>query len=308
MGYRLSLKDEGMAAALRRVAGELLEKAGQELASPKLSDQKRVHQLRKRMKMMRGLIRLVRPDFPPYRDENAAARDAARGLSVLRDADVMIATYDTLCDAYADEIDRRRFAGFRRVLTWRSKAHWGGGETPERLAAYETAITEMAERAATWQVPERGFKVPAGGLAKTYRRARRAMAAARTSRTEPVMHEWRKRVKYHWYHARLLQPIAPAVLKDHARLARDLSEVLGDHHDLFVFEAHLEELSARAPSADVEGFRALIRRRQAELEAEAFEMGERLLSEKPEALVARWRRYWKDWQRSKEDGLLQACA
>ncbi len=293
MGYSLKHGDEGVTSGVRRVAAELLDAARVELADPALSDQRRVHQLRKRMKMMRGLVRLVRPDFQAYRTENAAARDAARGLSVLRDADVMIATYDTLCAAYADEIDRRRFSSFRRVLTWRSKALWEGGETADRLAAYEAAIADMSDRVKKWKVRNKGFKAAAGGLSITYDRARRAMKEARKTPSEPVMHEWRKRVKYHWYHARLLRPIAPDVLKQHAGLARDLAEVLGDHHDLSVFEMHLDELAARARSADAEGFRALIHRRQAELEAEAFAMGRRLLSERPDRLVKRWRGYWK---------------
>ena len=40
--------------------------------------------------------------------------------------------------------------------------------------------------------------------------------------------------KYGWYHARLLQPVAPSALGPLAKRLKDLSDGLGDEHDLAV--------------------------------------------------------------------------
>src|SRR5690242_17292551 len=53
--------------------------------------------------------------------QNAAFRDAGRGLLRLRDAIVLIETYDGLLDAFDDQVNRRRFAPIRRRLTAQRK-------------------------------------------------------------------------------------------------------------------------------------------------------------------------------------------
>ena len=59
-----------------------------------------VHDVRKRCKKVRGLIRLVRPGLgTEYSRANAEVRDAARELSPLRDAHAMLGTFDDVIAA-----------------------------------------------------------------------------------------------------------------------------------------------------------------------------------------------------------------
>ena len=308
MKYHLTNDDSDLPDALRRIAGQLLSRAEAELRSTKIDDKKRVHQLRKRMKKLRGLVRLVRPAFKPYRSENAAFRDASRHLSELRDADVLIATYDAVSASLPPGTDRRPYAPIRRVLTWRSKAIWSDADLADRFAAYAAAATEAGTRLPDWTLPNAGFKGAAGGLEKTYRRARTAMAAAKRDRSEPVMHEWRKRVKYHWYHARLLTPMAPEVIGPHSVRAGELSELLGDHHDLAVLDHTLDAVGERSQAADIAGFRRALHALQDQLAADAFDLGRDVLGTGPRKLVARWRPYWKTRRAGADGGLLQARA
>ena len=294
--FRFLPSDDGIVSGVKRIALGEVETALSELHDPALTDPKRVHQVRKHMKKLRGLIRLIRPGFPAYRDENVAFRDAARLLSDLRDGDVLIATYDDVCAQFGDSIDRRRYAGIRRVLTWRSKGRWASDDVRTRLAEFGDRVAAARARIPMWDIRAEGFDTLAGGIRKSYRRARRAMAVAREAPTEPNMHEWRKRVKYHWYHARLLKPVAPEVMRPHIALAERLSDGLGDIHDLFVFDEALDGIAARARSADIEGFRGLLRRRRADLEAEAFAMGPDLLTPTAKERTEQWRPLWDAWR------------
>jgi CHAD domain len=60
-------------------------------------------------------------------------------------------------------------------------------------------------RTKDWTVKGDAPGLAAGGIGLTYKRARKAMRVARKRGSDEVMHEWRKRVKYHRYHAQILR-------------------------------------------------------------------------------------------------------
>jgi len=66
------------------------------------------------------------------------------------------------------------------------------------------------------------------GLRRTLRRGRKALHGGKT-RKATDFHELRKRVKDHWYHARLVAPF-----QSHAERVEHLSRVLGHQHDLVI--------------------------------------------------------------------------
>jgi len=298
MAYRFQFDDRSVEAGLRRIALDQIDRALAEIDDPALEPHATVHQVRKRCKKLRGLVRLVRPAFGGYKAENAAARDAARALSGLRDTEALIEAYDALVARYGEEVDRRAFAPVRRRLTLRQQEAADGADVERALAAVRDDMAAARERAAGWRLDEveNGFDALAGGLAKTYRRARKAMAGAREAPTEETVHEWRKRAKYHWYHARLLAPMWPGPMRAHRDAAKRLSDMLGDHHDLAVLRRTVAgDRAAFGPAAAVTRFERLAARRQGELEAEGFALGARLLAEPPKALARRWGAYWNAW-------------
>ena len=198
---------------------------------------------------------------------------------------------------FDDQIERRAFASVRRRLTLQSKALHHDTDVEERLAGFREAMVLACRRAETWTLEEEGYEAVAGGLGKTYERARQAMAEAHEAPSAERMHEWRKRVKYHWYHARLLQPMRAGMLEPHVAAADRLSQLLGDHHDLAVLDQRLQSGPDEfGGPRDIEAFAALIRQRQLVLAADSFALGRVLLAERKGALVSRWRAYWEVWQ------------
>ncbi|MEZ4569166.1 MAG: hypothetical protein R2849_02320 [Thermomicrobiales bacterium] len=65
MAYRLE-PDEALDVGVRRIATEQVEKALAELDDSDLDRHATVHQVRKRCKKIRGLLRLVRPGLENY--------------------------------------------------------------------------------------------------------------------------------------------------------------------------------------------------------------------------------------------------
>jgi len=293
MAYRLKTSDGSPQAALRRIAMEEIDAGLAELDDPDMNLHDKVHQLRKRAKRLRGLIRLVRPAFPDYAEENAAIRDAARRLSGLRDVEGMVETFDKLVAATGAE----GFAPIRAHLVARRDAAAAQADVAEDLAAFRADLLALRQRVKQWELETRGFKALRGGLEKTYARARAGREAASRTPDMASIHEWRKRVKDQWYHTRLLRPVNEDALKRRARRLRHLSELLGDHHDLALLDGFI------SGAADLPGdpalwaaFRKRIAARQAALETEAQALGARLFASPAEDLAARWTRWWNRWR------------
>lgn len=244
MAYHLKHKDPSIEAGVRRIAKSQIEAAIGEIADDGLDNAGKVHQVRKRCKKLRALVRLVRPAFPDYAAENAAFRDAARSLSGLRDAHVMVETFDKLAGRHGDRFDRRRFQPIRERLLERRRAASGEGDLASaRLALFRDEMVEALDRSRGWTLEADGAEAFRGGLRKTLKRAAGALEAARKDPTTETMHALRKRAKYHWYHVRLLKEVWPATMEPLADELDRLGDILGDEHDLAVFQDEVVSLA-----------------------------------------------------------------
>jgi CHAD domain-containing protein len=262
--FRLSMR-EPLPDEIRRVARGRIDHALEALAD---ASEEGVHEARKDMKKLRALLRLVAEK--KLRRESDCFRDAARELAGARDADVMLATLADLENRYeADAGPVRQRLEAHRVQTT------GGG----RQAAADTAIamlTEARGRVADWPLERDGFEALEDGLRRTYRRGRRDWRSAAKDPSTENLHEWRKRVKDLWYHCSLLEEIWKPVMSALGDEAHELSDRLGDDHDL----ALLLHFGA-------EPLEPLIAERREELQREAFEYGTRLYADKPKVFVRR---------------------
>ena len=303
VAYRFKLSDGSVATGLRRMAVEQIDRAIAEIDDGELDAHETVHQVRKRCKKLRGLIRLVRPVFHGYRAENRNFRNAANELSNIRDSQAVIEAYDVLADRYADLGDNSAFSSIRCRLARHRREAREDGDLEDKLSEFRITMIDSRRRAENWTIEGEGFDALAGGLAKTYKRARKAMERAERDPTAVKLHGWRKRIKYHWYHARLVRGMWPELIGAHRDAAKELAELLGDHHDLAVLRDTLREESAGfGTPADLEAFVDLIARRQAVLESRSFALGRKLLAEKRSALLHRWGVYWTVWDSEKSEG------
>ena len=71
-------------------------------------------------------------------------------------------------------------------------------------------------------------------LEAAYDRGRRAMEEVIATATDAALHEWRKRTKDLRYAMELLQCASPAVGKSLVKRADELTDLLGNDHDLAV--------------------------------------------------------------------------
>lgn len=300
MPYRFQ-RSESVIQGVRRIAREQLEKALADIKSDDMDRHEAVHQVRKRFKKIRGLIRLIRPSFEKtYQRENAHLREAARDLADVRDAQSLIEGFDRLvANRPSGSEGEKPFAGIRSHLIERRKRIAGGqADVSEVLKSLTTDIRDALERIEGWELKDRGFNAIAGGFEKTYDRAQKAMElAARESATAEDFHEWRKRVKYHWYHCRLLQNLWKPLMKARSEEAKHLAELLGEDHDAALLDQLLEQNGHEFPDqAEVAAFRGMIAKAQKRIRKEAFLLGERLFAGKPKHLSRQFGSWWSTWR------------
>jgi len=294
---------------LERIAREQLDRALGGLEDPKVDRHAAIHEARKCGKRLRALLRLARAGIGDdvYRRENGAIRDAAKGLSGLRDAEALLETYARLQARFADEVDWRRLVGVRRALVARRRELGGDGTLPQQIAAFGEELRSVRERLPCWPLADLGFDYLAPGFKRSYRRGRKAMRAIDAAPSDARFHEWRKRVKEHRYHLELLRDLWPPQVKARRGEVRTLGDLLGDEHDLSVLRATLEAERARFG----DGAALLLElagRQQGELRATMWPLGLRLYAETPGALVRRYRRYWQAWQSEAEREALGKAA
>lgn len=290
MPYRI-FEDKSLGKDVRRVAREQIDRAVEELSVGEHDRHEGIHDARKRLKKIRALLRLVRDELgATYRFENALFRDTARRLSSVRDAEAMIETFDSLVEQSGNQMGRPVIPSMRHALVERrneiAEADVGLDDRIDQVIA---ELGNARRRVGDWHLKHGGFRAVRPGLARTYRRARNGMAQAYDELTPEAFHEWRKRVKYHRYHTRLLRNVWKRPFQARREALKTLSDYLGDEHDLAVFSQILvDERERFGADRNVELTVDLVNRRRAELRALARPLGAKLFAEKPKRLKRRW--------------------
>jgi CHAD domain-containing protein len=299
VAYRLR-NSESPSRGIRRCAREELDNAIDQLTEGVSSDPiTGVHEARKSLKKERALLRLVRGELgdDTYRAENTALRDAAARLSGLRDAQVGLLTLDRLAEPAAGHVPPETMERLRAALAADADGHAPTG-LPALAAAVAVELTDVRDHVKRWHLERDDWGLVSGGLRRAYERGVAALADVEADPTVERLHEWRKRVKDLWYHARLLQPVWPEMMDAQAEQAHVLSELLGDDHDLAVLRERLVSdptLAGDAPG-DLDPLIGVIDRRRADLIAQARLLGRRLYAERPKAFERRMKGLWRAWR------------
>ena len=289
-------RGEAGTAGARRIVRRETKKALQELPPHRPLRGEAVHDARKRLKKARAALRLMRDALAKdeYRRENERLRDAARPLSAMRDADVLLTTLDGLMRK-SDPVERRvlhimrgRLMADRRAVQRRFRA--------EHALATARELVETARRRARRWPSRRGWSVLGPGLARVYRAGRASHAAARTEASNENLHECRKQTKYLWHQLQFLERVRPGRMRRLQNRAHALSDRLGDDHDLAVLRDKLEAARAALPDGAVRRIAPIIEARRKRLQREAFALAERLYDEPPARFAARLGAGWHTWR------------
>jgi CHAD domain-containing protein len=250
----------------------------------------RVHSARKSLKKGRAVVRLLRAELGEdvFKEQNVRMRDLGRRLAPVRDADIALATIGEFSlpapRTLRDRLRRERGAA-RRALA----------RDEELLAELRDGLAEALAQIDTWPLEHSGSELFEGGVRRTYERGRKAFRKAYAKPSPDRFHELRKRVKYLWYFARMLQPSAPGELGELVETTDPAADLLGLDHDLAVL-AERVETDRRLGAEQKRVLLRAIEQRRLELEARALPLLRRLFAESPKSFTRRIARHFEAWR------------
>jgi len=216
-------------------------------------------------------------------------------LSEVRDAKILIDALDELARRQP-RLDRKTITRLRsELMTRRMRARRRVLSRRDTLEPVLEALRGTRRRLPKPRRSPRGWAALQPGLRRVYRRGRRAAAAAEQRPTDESLHESRKQAKYLWHELQIVEPIEPATVAKLAKLAHQLSDRLGDDHDLAVLRQRV--MASRSLSrASIRSTVAAIDQRRRELQRQAHRLGRRLYRERPRAFEKRLGSYWRAWR------------
>ncbi|HCL66766.1 MAG TPA: metal-binding protein [Rhizobium sp.] len=247
-----------------------------------------IHEARKKLKRVRSLYRLVAVDQKQFRAaENARLRDAARTLSVVRDAAALIETVAYLETQALNDEERSALSHARAALTERRDAlALAETDLPDKVAAAISACRDAiaaVEGASLPSSPRKAAKLLAKGWRKGLGRGRTALDDCRSSVHEGVFHELRKAGQAYWMNLSLLRDIWPSAMHAKRAEAKALVDTLGHEHDLALLADLLDrETGLIGGGEEFSHLLGAIIRQQLELRRNALTLAERVFGDRPE--------------------------
>jgi len=284
MPYRFK-RSESVEENVKRIAREEIDEAVKQLRSGNDKDEA-VHEVRKSLKKVRALLRIVRPELGRSFDrENTHLRDTGRKLSSIRDAAAIVEAWDGL--------GKQQPPSVRRALVLHQKHADQELATPDFIRSLASALMKTRKSTLRWRLRHRGFRAIGLGLLKTYRDGRKALATARKSGTREDFHEFRKRVKDHWYHIRLLEKLWTDVMQAYEHSLKDLEDALGNDLNFSILQERLPSvLETAGAAAKLDSVNATIDGKRKELRAHALEVGAKVYSQKPRDFIRQMEKLW----------------
>jgi len=258
------LAREGAARVLAAMDGALHENQSERL----------IHDARRTLKRLRALLRLASADPAATH----LLRDAARPLGTVRDAAVMLRTFDSIAD---DD------PSAPRVRALLARARKRAEQKSDGRTDAATLVLAFAASIESWKLGN-GWEAIEPGIRRTYRGGRRALRRAREHNDAESMHTLRKRAKDLQYQLALLRNVWPPVIRGYGDAVRELGQLLGDDHDLAVLD---DELSRR--TADPQRWHDRIEARRRELHAQIFPLAARIYLEPTRSFTERLGAWWK---------------
>jgi len=238
----------------------------------------RVHKVRRDIKKARAALRLLKVSLPEgsFKRVNQLARDAARLLGPARDAEAIQNSWRSL-----------KLAPLKADV---AEADVSRDSTAFKKAA--RLLRQAQKCASKFRAGPAGWGPLGKALNASYRTGLRAWRQVQEEPSVANYHQWRKRVKDQRYQLELLDPDRDPGLASQSKTLKQLSDRLGQDHDLSVLRDQLSQEPARF-GVGAETALAPITARQRALRFASQKLAGQLYAVKPRSFERRLRQHWK---------------
>ena len=177
MAYNLR-PDEAPSEGLKRIAQEQLEAAIASATDPRMNREDAVHDVRKRMKKLRAVLRMARDEIGKdvYERENACFRGIAKQLAELRETTVLVSTVAKLKSHFAEQLSADAFdTVLANLQGHRDEGHKENLEQRNTLEEVVHELHQARERVKGWPLKAKDFSRMAKSIRRVYRGGRQGL-------------------------------------------------------------------------------------------------------------------------------------
>jgi len=296
MAYRIKRK-ERVGKGIRRILREQLGRAVEMAGDRDGNQEERVHDVRTRLKRSRAALELINPQVGKQaKKTERRLRKVGRRLARPRDVVVQAHTFRILGTRLSRELpvgllERMRGVGEQLQHTLDDKA------VEKALRRTARALKRMRRRLRKWPIA-RDRRAVGKGITRSYREARRALAAVQADPTSDRFHDWRKQVKVLSNELKIVGRAVPELATRYLAKLEKLGELLGQVHDLDCAAATAEKHPRWFGSeADCEAVRGLVAEHRVVLEREAFALAAGVFAGRPRDVRELVESGWKIWRK-----------
>jgi CHAD domain-containing protein len=296
MAYRIKRK-ERVGKGIRRILREQLRRAIESAGDREGNQDERVHDVRTRLKRSRAALELIGGAVGKRgKKTDRRLRNRGRRLARPRDMVVQAHTFRVLGTRLSRELpagllERMRDAGeqLRRTLDEKS--------VEKELRRTARSLKRLRKRLRRMPV-KRDRRAIGKGITRTYREARRALAAVHADPTPERLHDWRKQVKLLSNELKIVGRAVPELATRYLGKVEKLGELLGEIHDLDCVAATAEKHPRWFGSeADCDVVRGLVAEHRVALEREAFALAMGVFAGRPRDVRELVESGWKVWRK-----------
>lgn len=285
MSYSLA-NDETIDHGIRRIYTTCIDETVTGLTPPFKNLHEIVHNSRKSFKFMRALFRLMRDPLghKSYKKKNNFFRDLGREISEIRDLHVL----GIILEYISREAQSVRPADVKKGLQEISRREQALVDKMEKRNRFEKIRTKLERnRSKNDTIPplDNSIKPLLPGLRKIYKKGQKAFLKAQRTGDEADFHEWRKQVKYLLNSYQILANYWPVEVGINGTSLQQLSDYLGEEHDLAVFKGLLNKKSFRKFLNNTEPMHNYVDQKRAFLQRSALNLGNFIYKQTDEEFI-----------------------
>lgn len=286
MEYSLA-NDETIDQGIRRIHARCVKGTISIIRPPHQDLNESIHNTRKSFKFLRALIRLVRSPLgiEIYNQENRFFRDLGRDISDLRDIHVMSIILQYVATE-AHSVRPKDINSGQEGLKRREEQLLAEAESNDLFGKVASGLEDSLSR--FHELPEIPNELNAllPGLKAVYGSGREHYLQVCEDPNKERLHEWRKQVKYLLHQFQVLQGYWPSALGINGTSLQQLSDYLGEEHDLALFDDLLREDSFRDKLHNIEAMQAYVDQKRSHLQRSALNLGEFIYAREPDEFIA----------------------
>jgi CHAD domain-containing protein len=230
MSYKINLS-KNIEEEVKNVIDSQLVKILHVISNEKISEDKKIHKIRKILKKIRALLKLIKYDLKDkdiYTAQNEYYKNAGKVFSQARDNTVLVKTFDKIIEKF--DLDRDKYTNPIQYLE--------NTDNQENFTMLRKEIKQIRKTLWIYQLKKKK-KPLKKGLKKIYKKLQKRKKRAYKTHSDTDFHEWRKAVKNYMYQLKLLKKNLPKKAKKTIKKIKELADILGFDHDISVLKGFL---------------------------------------------------------------------